>query len=89
MAEMYDVSVKVISVKGTCDGGHKPGDEWIIKGDKTPGGICMGAFNSLFPEARVLAFGGLFPWSTDPDTTQIACPDGKNPVVFELKRLQK
>ena len=30
MAESYDVSVKVISQKGTCEAGHKIGDEWII-----------------------------------------------------------
>ena len=47
MAESYDVAVKVVSQKGTCGNGHKVGDEWIIKG-KTPEGICLSAFNSLF-----------------------------------------
>jgi len=57
MVETYDVSAKVISVEGTCEQGHEVGDEWIIKDDKTPGGICGGAFCSIFPEARVLSFG--------------------------------
>ena len=88
MAERYDVLVKVISQKGTCVQEHKVGDEWVI-GRKTPEGICLSAFDALFPSARVLMFGGVFPWGTDPDVTTVACPDAKNPVVFELRRLRK
>jgi len=88
MAEMYEVSVKVISQKGTCAQEHKVGEEWVI-GSKTPEGICCGAFNAMYPNARVLRFGGVFPWTTDPDVVTVACPDAKNPVVFELRRLQE
>ena len=28
--EIHDVSIKVVSQKGYCAMGHKPGDEWII-----------------------------------------------------------
>ena len=88
MAEMYSVAIKVLSQKGTCNAGHKVGDEWTI-GEKTPGGICFSAFNALFPSAQVLMCGGSFPWTTDPDMTAVACPDALNPVVFELRRLRK
>lgn len=88
MAERYDVQVKVISQNGTCDAGHKVGDEWVI-GRHTPPGICLSAFNSLYPNVRALMFGGKFPWSDDPDTATVACPDAKNPVVFELRRIRK
>lgn len=88
MADSYDVQVKVISQKGTCGAGHKVGDEWIISG-KTPEGICLSAFNTLFPATRVLMFGGSFPWSRDPDVASAACPDAANPVVFELRRTLK
>ena len=88
MAEMYEVGVKVISQKGTCAYEHKVGEEWVI-GKKTPQGICLSAFNAIFPPARVLMFGGSFPWETDPDVTTVACPDAKNPVVFELRRFRK
>ena len=88
MAEMYDVACKVISQKGTCDAKHKVGDEWIIK-HEIPQGICISAFGPLYPDARVLMFGGSFPWSSDPDVTTVACPDAENPVVFELRRLRK
>ena len=88
MAERYEVLVKVISQEGTCVQEHKVGDEWVI-GAKTPQGICLSAFNSLFPNARVLMFGGAFPWASEPDVSIVACTDAKNPVVFELRRLQK
>ncbi len=88
MAESYDVAVKVISQKGTCAAKHKAGDEWVID-SKTPEGICLTAFNVLLPNARVLRFGGSFPWENDTDITTVACPDAQNPVVFELRRLQK
>ena len=89
MAESYDVAVRVISQKGTCAVGHKLGDEWVIKDEKTPEGLCLYAFGVLFPFAQVLAFGGSFPWETNPDVTTVACPDAENPLVVELRRLRK
>jgi len=88
MAERYEIQVKVISQEGTCSIGHKVGDEWVIK-DKTPEGICLAAYNILYPEIRVIMFGGSFPWENDPDVTTLPCKDKKNPVVFELRRLRK
>jgi len=88
MAESYKVNIRVISQKGTCALGHKVGDQWVVDG-KTPEGICLSAFNSLFPNLRVLRFGGSFPWEGDPDVTTAACPDAANPVVFELRRLRE
>jgi uncharacterized repeat protein (TIGR04076 family) len=87
MADRYDVKVKVISQKGTCAIGHKVGDEFVIS-RTTPDGICLSAFNALFPALRTLMFGGTFPWSQDPDTATAACPDGTNPVIFELRRIR-
>ena len=81
---MYDVIARVISQKGTCEAGHRVGDEFII-GQKAPPGICSWAFYTLFPFAEVLQFGGSFPWEKDPKKAYIACPDPANPVVFELR----
>jgi uncharacterized repeat protein (TIGR04076 family) len=86
MAESYKVSVRVISQKGTCEAGHKVGDEWVV-GDTTPEGICLYAFGSLLPFITPLMFGCAFPWEKDPDKTTVACPDPDNPVVFEIRRL--
>ena len=88
MAERYDVVARVVSQKGTCAAEHKVSDEWVI-GAKTPEGICLSAFNAMLPNARVLRFGGSFPWAADPDVSTVACPDAANPVVFELRRLRK
>lgn len=87
--EICDVSIKVVSQKGHCAMGHKVGDEWIVKGYSSPGGICMGAFGSIFPVVGVMAFDGKYPWSPDPDIESVACADAKNPVVFEVRRLKK
>ena len=86
MAEKYDIKVKVISQKGTCVKDHKIGDEFFVS-KTTPEGICLSAFNALFPSLQTLRFGGTFPWVKDPDTVTIACPDADNPVVFELRRI--
>ena len=92
MVEIYEVQCKVISQKGTCEQGHKVGDEWIIR-RHTPEGICLAAFNCLYPNVRVLMFGGSLPWESerglDPDVARDACPDPENPVVFELRRLRE
>ena len=88
MADRYDIAVKVISQNGTCSRRHKVGDEWIV-GDETLEGICLYAFDAISPQLQVLKFGGSFPWSDNPDTGKVACPDPDNPVVFELRRLRK
>ena len=82
---MNDVIARVISQKGTCEAGHRAGDEFVI-GQKTPTNMCSWAFYTLFPFAQVLQFGGSFPWEDDPNKAIVACPDPANPVVFELSR---
>jgi uncharacterized repeat protein (TIGR04076 family) len=82
---MSDVIAKVISQRGTCEAGHRVGDEFII-GQKTPPGFCSWAFYTLFPFAEVLQLGGSFPWEENPNKATVACPDPANPVIFELRR---
>jgi uncharacterized repeat protein (TIGR04076 family) len=82
---LHQIIAKVISQKGTCEAGHKVGDEFII-GQSTPAGMCSWAFQTIFPFAEVLQFGGSFPWEKDLDKATVACPDPDNPVVFELRQ---
>jgi uncharacterized repeat protein (TIGR04076 family) len=82
---MDGVIAKVVSQQGTCEAGHRVGDEFVI-GRHTPPGMCSWAFYTLFPFASVLHFDGTFPWESDPDRATVACPDPDNPVVFELRR---
>jgi uncharacterized repeat protein (TIGR04076 family) len=88
MSEWYQVKARVISQKGTCNAGHKVGDEFLI-GDTLPAGMCSWAFYSLFPFVSALQSGGTFPWEKDPDKTTVACPDAESLVVFELTRIKK
>ena len=88
MAEQHEVIARVVSQKGTCVAGHKTGDEFPI-GDTTQAGMCSYAFQTIFPAATVLQFGGSFPWEDDPDKATVACPDPANPVVIELRRTRK
>jgi uncharacterized repeat protein (TIGR04076 family) len=88
MSDRYTVKIKVISQSGTCAWGHKVGDEWTVDGT-TPAGVCLPAFYALFPDMRVLTFGGTLPHSNeDVDITRVTCPDTRNPVVFELRRIR-
>ena len=82
----YDIEVKVISQKGACSAGHRVGDSWVI-GSKSPEGMCLGAFTAVYPESRVLRFGGELPWAKEKGTAEVACPDADNPVVLKLTRL--
>jgi len=87
MEERPQVVAKVISQKGTCEAGHKVGDEWVLT-YKTPEGICMGAYHAMHSPLNLLLVGGVMPFS-DPDVATVACPDANNPVVFELRRIRK
>lgn len=84
---MSDIIAKVISQKGTCQAGHKVGDEFVME-EITPAGMCCGVYCAMFPFFFTLKFGGSFPWEKDPDKAMVACPDPDNPVVFELRRVK-
>jgi uncharacterized repeat protein (TIGR04076 family) len=82
---MAKIIAKVISQKGTCQAGHRVGDEFII-GQTTPEGMCSWAFAAVFPYAEAIEFGGVFPWESSPGKARVCCTDPDNPVVFELRR---
>lgn len=84
----YEVRARVISQMGHCAAGHRVGDEFII-GETSPNGMCCWAFYAIFPFVSVLQLGGRFPWEAKADETTVACPDPANPVIFELKRMEK
>ncbi len=86
MPKIHKVVAKVVSQMGRCDAGHKVGDEWVL-GPKTLEGICTGAYHAMNSKAFLLLTGAPIPFGTDPDVTTVACPDAKNPLVFELRRI--
>ncbi len=83
------VNVRVISQKGTCALGHKVGDKIKFKESGVQGKICIHALYSMLPAVFAMMFDAQFPWLADPDTKTHACPDAKNPVVFEITRVRE
>ena len=82
------VKLKVISQEGFCNLHHKVGDEVIISESGIEGKICLHALYSLLPKAFAIMYGAEFPWVKDGENPRHVCPDSKNPVVFELERVE-
>lgn len=79
------VRIRVIAQTGTCEAGHRVGDEFVVA-SLCPGNLCTWAFNTIFPYLQVLMCDGSFPWEKDPQNCTVACGDPENPVIFELSR---
>jgi uncharacterized repeat protein (TIGR04076 family) len=86
MGRRYDVRITLVSQLRKCPNGHAVGDTWLV-GRKTPGGICMGAFNAILPYLTTLRFGGSFPWEEEGRGT-FCCPDPEVVNVFRLERVE-
>jgi len=84
----FNIEVTVKSVKGKCAFGHKIGDK-IYFGKTIEGNICYSALMVLLPKVYAMRYGTEFPWAKDKDVILNACPDYKNPVVFEIRRIRK
>ena len=80
------VTAKVISVKGEC-GVHKTGDVCTFTTEGVQGKICIHAMYSMLPKVFAMMYGAKFPWLQNPDVASHACPDGANPVIFEITRI--
>lgn len=85
----FDVVIKVVSQQGKCRRKHFVGQQWRIS-STSPGGICMSALTSMMPIIAAVRYSdGALPWTKeDADTDYVDCPDYKNPVAFELKRIR-
>ena len=88
MTKRYDVKITLVSQLKKCPAGHKVGDEIVVR-DKTPGGMCMGAFGSLLPYITTLHFGGSFPWEKNEGEGRMCCPDPDVVNVFHLQRVER
>ncbi|MFC2068619.1 TIGR04076 family protein [Chloroflexota bacterium] len=89
MDKVYPVQVTVKSIKGKCHERMKQGTTWLIKEGKTPNGVCIYAWNSIYPVVRVFRHGGEHWWNLDRDVSYVSCPDPENQVIYEVKRLRK
>ena len=82
------VKIKVVSQKGTCHLNHKIGDEILVTENDIQGNICIHALYSMLPKVFALMYGASFPWVKKGENPKHACPDGKNPVIFELEKIE-
>lgn len=82
------VILRVVSQKGGCHLHHKPGDEIIVSENGIDGKICIHTLYSILPKAFAILYGAKFPWLKDSENPRHACPDGENPVIFELERIE-
>jgi len=85
----YTIVAKVITQEGHCAAGHRVGDEVIFDGLTINGKVCIHALYSFLPKVFAMRYGAKFPWLEDPDVSTHACPDAKNPVVFEIRRVRE
>jgi uncharacterized repeat protein (TIGR04076 family) len=83
---MDKVKITVKSIKGCCQAEHCVGQEIIVDNVHLSGYLCPEALHSMWPWVQALRFRGKFPWG-DEDGITIACPDGENLVLFDVRRI--
>jgi len=87
--------IKITVVKVTNDENagvchmHKLGDTFSCEFERCPGNICAAAWNSMWPQLRVVELGGRHPWDAEPGVTYVGCPDPNKPVVFKIEALEE
>ena len=82
--DVQPMVAEVISVKGSCSAGHKPGDSFPI-GCWDSGGLCGFFYHDIFPNLNVMQFGGKYPWGPAEEMT-LECPDRQNAVTIRVRR---
>lgn len=83
------IVVEVLSQKGKCVAGHKVGDKIVFEDDEVKGKLCIHAMYSMLPKVFAMKYEANFPWHKDKDNATHACPDGYNPVIFQITREKK
>ena len=80
MKKPAKVIMKILSVQGNCETKHHPGQEFDLSGDITlstagnPGTVCPALYYAIYPNLRLLRFGGSLPWEKDPNVAQRRLP---------------
>jgi uncharacterized repeat protein (TIGR04076 family) len=85
----YEILVTVKEVKGDrCNAQYKVGDTFEVKGVFLGNGkACIPALVSMYPQILAMRFESELPWLKRLKGKALAvCPDGENPVTFEIVR---
>jgi uncharacterized repeat protein (TIGR04076 family) len=83
------IVARVIRQEGHCAAGHQVGDEVVFDGLSVQGRVCIHALYSFLPKVVAMRYDAEFPWLDDQTAATHACPDAWNPVVFEIRKLDK
>ena len=82
-----DMVIEVEEKTGFCHYQYEVGQQFKVKGLKTPEGFCGAAYHLLFPVLFGMNFGATFSFEKDPNCkTQTTCPDGGK-IKFSVKRV--
>lgn len=87
--EPWAILCRVVKQEGNCAAGHKVGDEVLFTGDEVKGKICISAMYSMMPKIYAMMYNAKFPWLNDQCVATHACPDGFNPLMYELHRVPR
>ncbi|MHA1577036.1 MAG: TIGR04076 family protein [Candidatus Thorarchaeota archaeon] len=82
----WHILCRVVKQEGSCAVGHKVGDEILFTGDEMQGKLCISAMYSMVTKVYAMMYNANFPWLKDQCVSTHTCPDGLNPVTFELIR---
>ena len=67
---------------------YEEGQEFILDRLSMPEGFCGSAWQTIYPNARTLFYGGDLPFFEEEGTSVTCCADGMRPVIFKLERIQ-
>ena len=82
----YRVVVTCKDVKGHCAAGQRVGDSATFDGMNFQGRLCIHSLASMMSKVFAMQQGIHFSWLKDADVATHACPDGANPVLYEIRR---
>ena len=64
------------------------GQEFILEENLVmPEKFCTSAWHTIYPNVRLLSFGGNLPFFDEEGVAISCCSDGMRPVIFKLERI--
>ncbi len=67
---------------------YQDGQEFIIEEDLAmPEKFCGSAWQTIYPNVRLLGFGGNLPYFEEKGIAISCCADGMRPVIFKIERI--
>jgi uncharacterized repeat protein (TIGR04076 family) len=68
-------------------GVYEDGQEFVVENMRMPEGFCGSAWQTIYPNVRILGFGGNLPYFDEEGVSVTCCADGVRPVIFKIERI--